>query len=219
MADTKTTYILLPEVDARMINGSLFERDIYKDLATGKEGDPRYKAQVAFADTEENRDALNDIIVKELIAEWGESAEEEFFEGKISDPLRNGDKLKAAREAKGKSGDAFGGMIVLSADTKYNRNGDDAEGGVAAFDEMAEVVPMLQKDKFYNGCFVKLSVTVSCWEGTDRTGKFRAVKFYLQGVQFVKDGERLRATARNPFSQQVRDAGEGGRERKRQRKT
>ena len=108
-------------------------------------------------------------------------------EGKIRSPLLVGDDLAAAREAKGKKGDAYKGKIVIRASTIYNKHGEDGPGGVPVFDEDVAEIDFASRDKIYNGVEGEAAITISCYEIRGERG----VKLYLSAFRRTGDGERL----------------------------
>lgn len=170
----------------RLIHESLFEKDQYT-TDKGKDGDPAYKIEVAFdRDDVEGEGTLEDALIDAVVAEWGEAAEQQFLDGKIRSCLIDGDELKARREEKGKSGDAYSGQMVMRASTKFNKHGMDAPGGVQVYDEDVQEIGPATRDQIYPGCYVQLGVVFSCY---DVQGK--GVKAYLIAVQKTGDGDKL----------------------------
>lgn len=180
----------------RLINASLFEKDVYTD-EKGNEGKPAYKVEVAFDPkdvllpenaTDDDPLTLEDHVINAAVEKWGDKAEQDYFDKNVVSPLLDGDKLARRREEKGKEGDAYKGKIVVRANTIYNKHGQDAPGGIQVFDENVNEVGPANADAIYPGCMVQLAVSVSTY--TDGRGD-PAVKFYLEAVQKVADGERL----------------------------
>lgn len=169
----------------RLVNNSLFEKDIYKD-EKGREADPSYKMEMVF-DIDEEFEAFEAEIVAAAVDEWGAGAEDDYWEGKMQTPISDGDVKAAEREEKGKNGDAYKGKLVVRAHTIFNRNGEDAPGGVYVCNAQAEELDFAERGAVYNGCHGKASVQVSTYDI-----KGRGVTLYLNGFQFVEDGERLR---------------------------
>lgn len=170
----------------RLINHSLFEKDTYKN-EKGREATPSYKIELAF-DDEKDIIALENAVVAAAVAEWGEDAEKQYDDGEIRSPILTGDELAKRREAKGKKGDAYKGKFVIRASTIYNRNGDDAPGGVYVCGPDAVEIDFANRGKVYNGAYGKAVVTPSAYLIDGEKG----VTLYLAGFQLVKDGERLR---------------------------
>lgn len=183
----------LPE--SRLINHSLFIRDVYKDPKTGKEGLPRYKVEVAFDPKDVTGEGtIEDAILDTVEAAWGKSAPDDFLDGKIASPFIEGDRLAAAREEKGKAGDAYKGKLVLRSDTAFNRNGEDADGGAAVFDEAVHPIGILEQNTsaVYQGCHGVVAVTIACYGEINARGQDeRGVKLYLVAFQKTRDGEKL----------------------------
>ena len=174
--------ITLPE--GRLINHALFEKDTFKD-EKGREATPRYKIELALE--VDSVKELEDAIVAAAVAEWGASAEKEYDEGKIDSPILEGDELAAKREAKGKSGDAYKGKLVVRASTQFNKNGDDAPGGVYVCGPDAVELDFADRGQVFNGCFGVAVVVPSAYSISGKRG----VTLYLEGFQKTKDGDRL----------------------------
>ena len=178
--------ITLPE--GRVINCSLFEKDIYKG-SDGKEGKPSYKIELAF-DPEDisGEETVEDSLIDAACEEWGDGAEEDFLNGEIRDPRKDGDKMAKNRERKGKPGDAYEGKLVIRADTIFNKHGEDGAGGIQVWNENVEEVTAVEREQIYAGCYGIAAVTVSTYMDFDGNP---AMKFYLSAFQKTKDGERL----------------------------
>lgn len=188
MSEDKKIVVMTPL--GRLINNSLSEKDVYTD-ERGREATPSYKLEMAF-DNSDEFEAFEAKIVEAAVAKWGEGAEDDYWDGKIRSPIQDGDKLAEAREKRGKAGDAYKGKLVLRAHTIYNRNGDDGPGGVYVCGPDAEELDAVQKGKLvYNGCRGQASVQVAPYDGI--AGGQDGVTLYLQGFQYVEEGERLRS--------------------------
>lgn len=202
MADKKEQKIILLPV-GRLINGSLFERDIYTDPITKAVGKPLYKVEMAYDPA-----ALEDIYSKpadpvSLYDEFQWAAEEKWGAGIILDvdaktrdesdeavetPVLKGDKLAAAREAKGKKGDAYKGKLIIRASTQYNKHGEADVGGVQAFLPDRSEASVATQGEFYNGSLGILAVTI---EAKLNPQGDKIVKFWFVAYQKTGDGERL----------------------------
>lgn len=191
MANKDVESAVLPR--ARLINHSLFEMDAYTDPRTGKAGEPKYKVEVAFEDNEANYDAVMKILEDAAEAIWGDKA---FVNGELREdialPIIQGDDIAKKRERKGKPSDAYKGMLVIRADTKFNADGVEGVGGIAVYDEAVKRVTIDRRNEIYNGCYVEVAVRASGYVNNDGDD---ALKFYLQAVQKVGDGERLTSPA------------------------
>lgn len=188
MADTKAVAITAMSPEGRLINGSLFEKDVFKH-EKGGEGKPEYKAEMAFDDNDELAE-FEDKAIEAAVQEWGGQAEEWYENGTITSPFKDGDAIADRREANGKPGDAYRGKLILRAHTQFNRNGDDAPGGVYVCNEQAEELQIAQRGEIYNGCLGKIAVTF----GTNIVNGQRFVTAYLNGFQKTGEGERLRGS-------------------------
>lgn len=199
---------LLPE--ARVIHHSLFSKDKFNDEAT-----PAYKIEVAIPSDSEELVALGE----KLFA----FADEVFGGGNYDEddlilPLKDGDKMAAKRKRNGKSGDAYEGMIVIRANTIYNKDGEDAPGGIQVFDEDVEEVGAANKEVIYPGCYGQVGVTMSSYEDA-KTGD-PAITFYMTAFQKTGDGERLviqrdHSKLFKPTGRKRTDAESGGKRRRR----
>ena len=209
MAENDKQYVT-PE--GRLINHALFERDAYKDPSgKGREGDPMYRIEMAF--DEKDIEELEDLIVQAAIDEWGSKAGDDYDNGVIETPILDGDELAKKREDKGKKGDAYKGKLVIRAHTIYNRNGEDAPGGVYVCNANAEEITPADRGEVYNGCYGVASVTVQPYLIDRKKG----ATLYLNGFQKTDDGERLRSADPSSLFKPMmsKDSEDKGRRRRR----
>ena len=186
--------------DGRLINGHLFVRTVYTD-DKGREGNPMYKAEMAYPKTPEGAEdgplsEFESYLWGVMVEAYGEeivNARDEA--GQIRWPIKDGDKLAARRKEKGKAGDAYEGMDVVRASTRYNHNGDDAEGGIEVYDEAVEAIPPVKKSEVYNGSMGVMVVRAKAYDGTDPStdDPYISCTLYLESYQKVGEGERLQA--------------------------
>lgn len=169
-------------IRGRMINGSLFEKDQFDEKST-----PSYKIEIAI-DRDKAFDTFVDQVV-EFLDEAGIPGELDIDNGKIISGIIDGDLIAKRRAEAGKPGDAYKGKWVLRAKTIYNKDGDDAAGGVRVYDENVDEITVVNRSAIYNGAMVEIGVTLDNYSDS-RTGK-DAVTYYLVAVQKVGDGERL----------------------------
>lgn len=201
----KAEQFTLPE--GRLINQSLFERDVYKD-EKGIEGKPLYKAEVGFTPADVTGEGtIEDKLIAAVEKAFGGEAADDYIaylEGKPtklatwSGPFLNGDDLAAARAAKGKEGDAYKGTLVIRTNTAYNKDGAEGPGGIHVYDQDVAPIQMLDKGKVFNGCYGHVCVTIGTSEIQQRTataGKIRYVKFYLSAFQVTRNEESDRLQA------------------------
>lgn len=173
----------------RLINSSLFEKDIYVDERTGKEGGPKYKIEVAFnPDDVQGEKTIEDMILDAACEVWGDAAEDEYLDGKIKFFI-DGDIIAKGREDKGKQGDAYKGKLVLRADTMFNKDGVDGPGGIQVFAPDLSPIDFASQGEIYPGCMVQINISLDPYISS--FGGFKAIKAYLNGVQKVGEGERL----------------------------
>lgn len=210
MADQKNSDpIALPE--GRVINNSLFVKDQYNEQAV-----PSYKIEMAFP--KGVLDAFFDQLLDAAVAKWGAGADDDQ---NLVLPILDGDKLAAKREAKGKPGDAYKGMEVIRANTIYNKNGDDAPGGIQVFGPDVSDIGPANQEAIYNGCHGILAVVISPYLNNDGQN---ALTLYMTAFQKTEDGERLtspvdrsvlfKPVGRAPAAEGGEAAPEGGRRRR-----
>lgn len=196
MSDNDVKQITLPV--GRLINESLFEKDIFKNQETGQEGTPSYKIEMAFDpdDVTGEGNEFEDAIIDCFVSKWGPQIEQDVidtlenpnFKGNVKLPHLSGDRLAQKREARGKDGDAYKGKIVLRAKTNYNKFGQDAPGGIAVYDEEVKEVEPATRQVIYPGCFGQMAVTLSPYTTSEGDP---AVTLYLSAFQKHRDGDRL----------------------------
>ncbi len=188
MTDKKELVRLMMPV-GRLINHSLFEKDVYTD-ERGREATPSYKVEQAY--DEGALDEFEDAIIQAAIEFFGADAEADYDAGRLRSPILFGDDLAEERARKGKNGEAYEGMMVVRAKTIFNRDGVDAPGGIYVCNAAAEELDFAERRTVYNGSYGKASVTVNPYKGI--AGGQPGIGLYLNGFQFIKDGERLRGS-------------------------
>ena len=186
MSDEKEPIRLMTPV-GRLINHSLFEKDVFTDKL-GREAVPSYKVEIAFDPAE--MEEFENAVVSAAVEKWGEGAEQDYDDNKIRSPVIDGDELAKARVERGKSGEAYEGKIVVRAKTIFNRNGEDGPGGVYVCGPDAKELDFAEHGSIYNGCYGQASVTLNAYDGI--AGGQDGVGLYLNGFQLVREGERLR---------------------------
>lgn len=178
--------------EMRVINENLFERDQYN-----AEAKPTYKVEVAIPKntTDPVWADLIDELFSVAVEKWGKKfAEDNQLDidgGTIQSCILDGDKLAADREARGKKGDAYKGNWVIRSGTQYNKEGVEGPGGIDVWAPDLSAVQPANRGTVYNGCFGHVAAKAAAYEGSDRTGKYYGVKFYLVAFQKSKDGEKL----------------------------
>lgn len=164
----------------RVINCSLFKKDQFNDKSI-----PKYKLELAF-----EKDSDADIALEEMLLD---AADDFFGKGASEDedlvlPIIDGDKLAKKRAKKGKDGSAYEGMVIIRADTVYNKDGTDGPGGIQVFDEDVEPIEPARQGEVYPGCFGQAAVVIGKYEDDEGNN---ALKFYLSAFQKTGDGEKL----------------------------
>ena len=189
--------------EGRVINSSLFEKDTYTG-PDGKEGKPSYKIEMAYPKVEGG--PIDDLLARmqAFVDEHFPGASNEdpagildIDGGKVISSVLDGDVLAANKEKLGKKGDAYKGHWVIRSNTMYNKDGNDAPGGIEVWDEEVQPVTPLDQTKVYNGCHGHVAVTIGSYELTNNVTKekLNALKLYLNAFQKTKDGERLASQA------------------------
>ncbi len=189
--------------EGRLINNSLFVRDIYTNPTTGAEGKPKYNVEMAYDPGQiTGQGTIEDEFLAMLEDEFGKtytdpkgktvSMEDAFLDGLLNSPIIFGDKLAADREARGKKGDAYKGKLVIRASTLYNKDGQEDVGGAVVLGPDAKPIDAVNKGQVWNGCFGIIGVTLSTWK--DQKG-VPGVKCFLVGFQKTKDGDKLTTTS------------------------
>lgn len=201
MASKNTARLMTPV--GRLVNHAFNDKDTYVD-PRGHEGTPSYKCEMVFDYDDDFKDFEAEL-VKLAVAEWGAEAEQQLYDGVIH-CIIDGDKYADEREQRGKKGDVYRGMMILRASTIFNRNGENADGGIYLCDADAKELDFAERSKrVYRGCYGMASVTVEPYEIKGDRG----LKLYLNGFQFVKDGERLGGDPSSLFSPMMGGDSEG----------
>lgn len=199
--------ITLPE--GRLLNRSLFVRDQFDEKAT-----PSYKLELAF-----DREALDDIAAKLAAfakAKWGAGADDDYYDGKIRDPILDGDAMAQKRADKEKPGEAYVGKDIIRAHTKFNKHGVEGPGGIQVFGPDVLPIEEVESHEVYPGCYGQALVTIGAY--TESASGRNALMFYLSAFQKTRDGEPLISAAdhSSAFKAVGRDQ-EGGTEGRRRR--
>ena len=171
-------------IRGRLINASLFVKDQFNDKAT-----PSYKAEIAFKEDSSEHIDLENRLFDFADDKWGKGAGDD---ADLVIPLISGNKLAKKREKKDKDGEAYKGMMVVRANTIYNKDGQDGPGGIQVFDQDVEEIGASNQGEIYPGCYVEMGVVIGTYEDDDGNN---ALKFYLSAMQKVKDGEKLVSSA------------------------
>ncbi len=178
----------LPE--GRLINGHLFVRQVYKD-DKGREGKPNYSAEMVFEQGQLGE--FEKYLENVMVAQFGQEKFNQYEKnGWVRWPIRDGDKKAARRKANGKNGEAYEGKDVVSASSLYNKNGDEADGGIEVFDAEVNPIEPVNKSEVFNGSFGCAAVKGKAYERTGDDGDpIMSVVLYLEAYQKTRDGDRL----------------------------
>ena len=165
----------------RLINESLFEKSQFDEKAT-----PVYTLEMAFS--WDDAQVLDEELAAHAVEKWGAGAADDYFDYRIISPILDGDKLAARREENGKPGEAYRGLAVVRAKTLYNKDGQDAPGGIQVYSPEVEEIGPANRQEIYPGCWGQAALKIATYD--DRGGD-HALMFYLHAFQKTKDGERL----------------------------
>jgi hypothetical protein len=191
---------VLPE--ARVLVVNLLERDVYKDKDTGAEGKPKYKVVLAFERSQVTGEGtIEDKMADAIALSYGDATADEWLTNRADriSPLKDGNEIAKDREANGKDGSASKGMIILSADSIYNKDGQEGPGGSLIYGaDNQKYSPALHGD-LYAGMYGRAAVTLHAYKDYPRKGD-RGVKCYLSQFQKTRDGPKLAAEKSSLFA-------------------
>ena len=161
----------------RVINHSLFRKEQFNEKAT-----PSYKIELAFDKGE--LDDFHNQCLDYANETWGAGAEDS-----VIIPIKDGDEMAAKRKKDGKPGDAYAGKDVIRANTIYNKDGDDGDGGVQGLNVDVSPIGPANASEIYLGCLGIAAVTFGNYQ--DQATGNNAITLYLAAFQKTADGERL----------------------------
>ena len=161
----------------RVINHSLFRKEQFNEKAT-----PSYKIELAF-DKGELDDFYNQCL-DYANETWGAGSEDA-----VIIPIKDGDEMAAKRKKDGKPGDAYAGKDVIRANTIYNKDGDDGDGGIQVLNVDVSPIGPANASEIYLGCLGIAAVTFGNYQ--DQATGNNAITLYLAAFQKTADGERL----------------------------
>ena len=161
----------------RVINHSLFRKEQFNEKAT-----PSYKIELAFDKGE--LDDFHNQCLDYANETWGAGAEDS-----VIIPIKDGDEMAAKRKKDGKPGDAYAGKDVIRANTIYNKDGDDGDGGVQVLNVDVSPIGPANASEIYLGCLGIAAVTFGNYQ--DQATGNNAITLYLAAFQKTADGERL----------------------------
>jgi len=161
----------------RVINHSLFRKEQFNEKAT-----PSYKIELAFDKGE--LDDFHNQCLDYANETWGAGAEDS-----VIIPIKDGDEMAAKRKKDGKPGDAYAGKDVIRANTIYNKDGDDGDGGVQVLNVDVSPIGPANASEIYLGCLGIAAVTFGNYQ--DQATGNNAITLYLAAFQKTADGDRL----------------------------
>jgi len=161
----------------RVINHSLFRKEQFNEKAT-----PSYKIELAFDKGE--LDDFHNQCLDYANETWGAGSEDA-----VIIPIKDGDEMAAKRKKDGKPGDAYAGKDVIRANTIYNKEGDDGDGGIQVLNVDVSPIGPANASEIYLGCFGIAAVTFGNYQ--DQATGNNAITLYLAAFQKTADGDRL----------------------------
>lgn len=205
-ANAELVVFNLPEM--LVINEHVFVKSAYVDPKTQTPGTPMYSLELGVPTDDAAFGATIDFVADELIKEYGDKIYLSVVDTPINtvdkdgnpthqlvrSPFLNGNNMAKKRADKGKVGDAYKGKFVLRCNTAFNWMGQDADGGIAVYDEdVKRITPFdnIKSDgslQIYNGCYGIAKVALSYYDDSDGNP---CSKLYLKAFQKTKDGEPL----------------------------
>lgn len=140
-------------------------------MINGKaQGDPRYDLQMLY---EGDITELKKAAAAVAKAKWpGRDLKELAF------PFKSGDKLADKGKEKGKDREVYRGKVVLSASSQFKPQVIDARGQ-----------DIIDPNKVYSGAICRADLNFVAYNGVGANPD--GVTCYLNGVLFVRDGERI----------------------------
>lgn len=148
-----------------------YAQGLFEPRAPEGGGEAKYNAAFLFAKDHEAKKIMSDAVVAVATEKWKDKAMEVLAQLKAADklPVHDGDLKKTSQ--------GYAGNLYMNAGNKIRP---------LVVDEKR--APLTQADgKPYSGSYV--NVIVEVWAQDNKFGK--RVNASLQGVQFIRDGERL----------------------------
>lgn len=165
-----------------------------------KQGDkPTYSIEMLFDKKSTKLEDFKKRLNAAAAAKWGDDKSQ--WPEPLTLPIRDGDKPKRNNKTKQMEvKPEHKGMWVMKASS----SGEFQRPHIASVD--AEV-PLQNESELYPGCYARAYLTAHAYEFADKNG----VKFLLDGVQFIRDGEPLgsRKSATEMFGSMEDAADEG----------
>lgn len=200
MATTKDKTLGLYDTTApvRFLHPAVKEPEPYKDPVTGKvRGEPKYGGEFLFGRDHPDYEPMWRKAMAVAAAEWGEDMvraaldelrNEPNKEHKlIYFPFKSGDGKAAKREAKNKNGDAYKGLTVMPARSKFPPMASWLENGKVQEVESDAINDMIKSSRFYNGVDVLCTFNFVAMTVDSK----RYVTTYLNKVFSTGKGQRL----------------------------
>lgn len=170
MADQVETRLITPEF--RVFFPELLAPRAFKDLKTGRLGEPKYSVTMAFDPS----------VIADLTRTAGVAARAKFGNlpaAEIAWPLKRGDILADKAKAKNKNRESWRGLIILAADSLKHVSVCDAKGQ-----------DIIDAKQLYSGCYGRAEINFFAYENGLNENK-PSVKAYLNAFIKTRDGERI----------------------------
>jgi len=170
--------LLQPSPEFRVSHPHVFKPTAIKD-ATGKEGKLQYSIEMLFDKTTTDLSVLQAPIKAAIIDKWG--TDKSQWPSPLMLPIKDGDKPKMNKKTRQKEvKPEHAGMWVVRASSSAEYNRPQVVG-------RDPKVALQNEGELYPGCYARAGLKAHAFEFADKYG----VKFILDAVQFVRDGEPI----------------------------
>lgn len=169
--------VLQPTPEFRVSHPHVFKPAAIK--MNGVEGKPQYSIEMLYDKTTTDLSILQAPLKAAIIDKWGPNKAD--WPSPLMLPIRDGDKPKMnkkTRQKEVKKEHAGHWIVRASSSAEYNRPqvvGRDPK------------VALQNESELYPGCYARAGLKAHAYEFADKFG----VKFVLDAVQFVRDGEPI----------------------------
>lgn len=169
--------VLQPTPEFRVSHPHVFKPTAIKE--NGVEGKPQYSIEMLFDKETTDLSTLQAPLKAAIVDKWG--TDKSNWPSPLLLPIRDGDKPKMNKKTRQKEvKKEHAGMWVVRASSSAEFNRPQVVG-------RNPKVPLQNENELYPGCYARAGLKAHAYEFGDKYG----VKFVLDAVQFVKDGEPI----------------------------
>jgi hypothetical protein len=180
MANKENYFVRTSEF--RVSHPHLFKPTSIKD--NGVEGKPQYSIEMLFDKATTDLKTLQAPLAAAIKDKWGPNKAD--WPSPLLMPIRDGDVPKMNKKTRKKEvKKEHAGMWVVRASSSAEYNRPMVVGKNAS-------VPLENESQMYPGCYARAGLKAHAYEFADKYG----VKFILDAVQFIRDGEPLSSRKR-----------------------